>query len=211
MTRSKAETCRSVLLYRAKDMIEASMLIAMLEESGVRAWTVGGQGNIGLGDLPSDCLLVDVRVEEPDHARSIDLVKEFFERPREAADSDDRPWTCGSCGESIEGSFTACWSCGASRTEQQGELATTAAAVAPVKGSSPMNSRWSSWQVKALRTYLLYIGLSLMIVAPSALSELVSESMITALRLIGFTGLLIVGLRWALGLKDVPTDPDLRT
>lgn len=26
-------------------------------------------------------------------------------------------WTCGSCGEAMEGQFTDCWNCGASRPE----------------------------------------------------------------------------------------------
>ena len=68
----------SVLLYHAKDNIEASLLMAMLDASGVRAWRVGGQGSLALGELPADVLLVDIHVPKADHARAIGLVDQFF-------------------------------------------------------------------------------------------------------------------------------------
>ncbi len=114
-----SESAPNVLLYRAKDQIEASLLLSMLEHSGIRAWTAGGQAGLAFGELPADALLVGLRVFEADHARAHTLIEEYFKRP---AESDDQPvaWTCADCGETVEGSFSSCWSCGAQKTPENG-------------------------------------------------------------------------------------------
>jgi hypothetical protein len=106
----------SVLLYRARDQVEASLLVAMIEASGVRAWTVGGQASLAFGELGADAILVDVRVEQSNHARALELVDEYFasaKREREADPS--TPWTCEACGELVESAFSSCWKCEAAR------------------------------------------------------------------------------------------------
>lgn len=105
-------TTNSVLLYRARDQVEASLLVAMIEASGVRAWTVGGQAAIGFGELGADALLVDVRVEEANHARALELVDQYFTRTSKSAQAAPAPpWTCTGCGEQVESTFSNCWKC----------------------------------------------------------------------------------------------------
>ncbi len=106
---------KSVLLYRAPNQLEATLIEAMLNESGVRAWTAGGQASIGFGELGADALLVDIRVPEADHAEGIRLIEQFYS-DRKARLPKDEPtdlehWNCPKCGQNIEPTFSACWSC----------------------------------------------------------------------------------------------------
>ena len=132
----------SVLLYRARDFIEASLLVAMLEEEGVPAWTGGGQAAVGFGELGADALLVDVRVSREDHARARELVEEFF-IPRRAGSSR----TCEACGAGVVGDMSRCWSCGA-QLEPAGE------SQGVLEDDLHAEERWSSWRVSALRAWL---------------------------------------------------------
>lgn len=51
----------------------------------------------------------DDRVEE-----AVSVIQESVES--EGAE-EGRPWTCSSCGETIEAQFDLCWNCGANRPE----------------------------------------------------------------------------------------------
>ncbi|MBL4771991.1 MAG: hypothetical protein JKY61_12835 [Planctomycetes bacterium] len=110
---------KSVLLYRAPNQLEATLIEAMLNESGVQAWTVGGQASIGFGELGADALLIDIRIPEALHAEGIRLIDQFFADRKagmskpEANDSEN--WNCTQCGEDVEPAFSTCWSCEAPR------------------------------------------------------------------------------------------------
>lgn len=116
----KNESGKSVLLYRAADQLEATLLEAMLNESGVRAWTVGGQSSIGFGELGADALIVDVRVPEERHAEGIQLIEEFFAARsaavREEKGSPPSTWICDKCDQEVATNFTSCWNCESPRT-----------------------------------------------------------------------------------------------
>jgi hypothetical protein len=145
----------SVLLYRARDFIEASLLVAMLEEEGIPAWTGGGQAAVGFGELGADALLVDVRIPREEHARALGLVEEFF-APRRTGSSH----TCPACGAAAVGDMTRCWSCGA-----QLEGATTPPALEA--DDLDVETRWFGWRVVALRAWLvLPLLLLLLLVIP---------------------------------------------
>ncbi|MCB9916721.1 MAG: hypothetical protein H6828_16490 [Planctomycetes bacterium] len=103
----------TALLYRARDVVEATLLVAHLEADGIPAWTVGSGACFAFGDAPADTLLVDVRVPREHHARAIELVHAYF-----ADGEDGTPWTCAACGEAVEGGFVSCWSCGAERSAE---------------------------------------------------------------------------------------------
>ena len=79
MSKNEAEM---VLLYRAADSMEASMLEGVLEEHGVPVKHVGGQGALAFGELGAGALLVDLYVPRTFQAQSIDLVNRYFEEAR---------------------------------------------------------------------------------------------------------------------------------
>lgn len=145
----------SVLLYRARDTIEASLLIAMLEEEGVPAWRVGGGASLAFGDLGADAFLVDVHVWRPDVARAHALVTAWFERAREEREvRDEPPWNCAACGEEVDAEFDVCWCCGAAHG------AAVAAPAPPLASDAPpldTQRRWSSFPVRATRGYLALV------------------------------------------------------
>jgi len=109
----------SVLLYRAMDPIEGALLEAMLDESGVPAMIVGGGWSAAFGDLPADSLLVDIRINEADHAKGIELVHQYFRtHPGEHGEGGPETRACEKCGEPVLKTFTTCWKCG---TDQPAE------------------------------------------------------------------------------------------
>jgi hypothetical protein len=109
------DNIKSILLYRAADQLEATLLEVMLNESGVRAWTAGGQASSGFGELGADSLIVDIRVPEEKHAEGILLIKEYFaQKGTEGLSADGTEptiWTCTKCGQTVGPTFTACWNC----------------------------------------------------------------------------------------------------
>ena len=76
---------RFVLLLRAANGVDAAILAAQLEEEGVPVQTVGGMAAVGLGELPTDALLVEVWIPE---SRLEDGRRVFaeFERRRRGGD-----------------------------------------------------------------------------------------------------------------------------
>lgn len=62
----------------------------------------------GAGVMPD--LWPELRVFDADRARAIDLIEEFRTETVAAT-----PWTCPICGESVDGEYDACWSCGEAR------------------------------------------------------------------------------------------------
>ena len=66
------------------------------------------------GELPPTEVWPILCVEDDrDYDRAKQIVDEELKRLENAGDH----WVCQSCGERIEGQFTDCWKCGASRQE----------------------------------------------------------------------------------------------
>jgi hypothetical protein len=112
MARTKFVTIATFLTpemaYLARTRLDAEGIAAFLENEsavgmlGVLSNAVGG---------------VKLQVEQADVERAAEILEL-------ATDDDDGsgsnvvdvvPWTCGQCGEEVEGTFDVCWSCGASR------------------------------------------------------------------------------------------------
>lgn len=96
--------------------MQAHWLVSVLESHGITARVVGEmlfgtRGETGLG--PSN--LPEIHVEEADLPRAARLIDDAI-RGRAAGDEEKTPpWTCPLCSEEVEGQFSACWSCGATR------------------------------------------------------------------------------------------------
>ncbi len=108
-----------VKLHASRAVHELHMLRDLLEDAGIRAVVLGETLAQGRGELPmTPDTLPAVWVGEADADRALSLAREFEARtkPGAAAAGQAAPdWTCPACGESIEGQFTDCWNCGATR------------------------------------------------------------------------------------------------
>ena len=93
-----------VKVYTARDAVEAHFVRGLLEREGLAAEVLGDKLAIAIGELPplSAGTLPAVWVAE----ESTEPAKKIVAKA---------PWTCPSCGETIEPQFTDCWNCGAAR------------------------------------------------------------------------------------------------
>lgn len=99
-------------IYSSLNLVEVHHLKNLLQSAGIRC-VIRNEDLVRLaGEVPfPECslrLLVEREEDEPE-ARA--LLVEFLRPQRSGGEI----WRCASCGESIEGQFTACWKCGGSR------------------------------------------------------------------------------------------------
>jgi hypothetical protein len=105
-------------LYTARHIAEAHLLRGYLESQGVNA-IVRGEYLLGaMGELPGDLCKVCV-MDERDFARADALLREFLQGAA-AHGTTHAAWRCLQCDEQLEGQFTDCWNCGASRASPPG-------------------------------------------------------------------------------------------
>ncbi len=99
-------------VYTAKHPTEAHMIRGMLEADGIRAEVRGDQLYGAFGELP---VLPTVWILDDTLAAHADrLVIEFLNGAATRKFGHER-WVCTRCGETLEGQFTECWNCGATR------------------------------------------------------------------------------------------------
>ena len=71
----------------------------------------------GAGELPVNETWPEIWViDDADFDRARALVDAIVS----TAHASEPPWLCASCGEQMEGQFTDCWRCGASRPDSDG-------------------------------------------------------------------------------------------
>ena len=82
----------------------------LLETEGIRAVVKNEFLSSAMGDLPpAECQAELWVLLETDAERAEAVLKDAF------STKPGTPWKCPGCGESSEGQFTQCWSCGAYR------------------------------------------------------------------------------------------------
>jgi hypothetical protein len=97
--------------FKAWNLREAHLLQGYLEARGVPCRVVGGAHHSVRGELPIPDFQPQVQLEDGTQAAlAQELVDAYFRELREEPTGE--PWTCPSCGESIEAPFAACWKCG---------------------------------------------------------------------------------------------------
>jgi hypothetical protein len=103
-------------VYLAQDPAEANLLVDLLKAEGIEAVVQGEYLYAIRGLVPATFPTVWV-VDENEYDQARALALEFDCQQREGGDEEPlEPWTCPSCGETIEGQFDQCWRCGADRT-----------------------------------------------------------------------------------------------
>lgn len=99
-------------VYTAKHPTEAHLIKGMLEAAGIRAEVKGDQLYGAFGELP---VLPTVWILDDTLAAQAEQVVIDFLHGTAARKYGHERWNCRQCGEILEGQFTECWKCGASR------------------------------------------------------------------------------------------------
>ncbi len=100
-------------VHVAKHAPEAHLVKGFLESNGIAAVVRGEFLTSGWGELPVDVCgvwITDDAQYERAHALLVSFLKGDLARKYRG-----EAWTCPGCGERLEGQFTACWRCGATR------------------------------------------------------------------------------------------------
>lgn len=103
-----------IRIHTAKHPTEAHLIRGMLEAEGIRAIVRGDQLYGAYGELP---VLPTVWILDDTLAAQANLLVIEFLRGTAARKYGHQRWTCGQCGEILEGQFTDCWNCGSARTQ----------------------------------------------------------------------------------------------
>lgn len=98
-------------VYSADNTIDVGFLTAILEDNAISC-LVKNQNLAGaMGEIPPlECWPEIWVTRDEDYQRAMDIVRETVKTPSYLM----QDWSC-SCGELIEGQFSACWSCGSER------------------------------------------------------------------------------------------------
>ena len=99
-----------ICVYEAPDPVNAEIVKDYLLSWGLDVVIQGQFGWGGRGDLPANAYPQICVTRDSDATRARELVKQWErgEDPRPA-------WTCGDCGERLDGTFSDCWRCGAEK------------------------------------------------------------------------------------------------
>jgi hypothetical protein len=100
-------------VHVAKHAAEAHLVKGFLESHGIAAVVRGEFLTSGWGDLPADVCSVWI-TDGSQFGRANELLIAFLKGSL-ARLYGAEAWQCPRCGEKLEGQFTACWSCGATR------------------------------------------------------------------------------------------------
>lgn len=98
-------------LLSSLNLLEIHHLKNVLESEGIRCWIRNELLARLAGEIPfTECALELHLIREEDRPRA-EIVLAACRRPPPPGEQ----WTCVTCGEQLEGQFSACWKCGATR------------------------------------------------------------------------------------------------
>jgi hypothetical protein len=105
-------------IYSARHPADAQMLKDLLAAEGIDTLIRGGDlfGARGGAPLTPDTLPSVWVVKDEDFERAMTFVGRYARR-EPLHDWPAGKWRCWRCGEILEGQFTDCWKCGASRAK----------------------------------------------------------------------------------------------
>jgi hypothetical protein len=100
-------------IHAARHAVEAHLIRGYLHSHGIAAEVRGEYLTSGWGELPVDVCSVWI-VDEAQYDAAHALLTALLDRTRAGASNAER-WRCSTCGEELEGQFTACWACGTTK------------------------------------------------------------------------------------------------
>jgi hypothetical protein len=99
------------VVFSSLNLVELHHLKNLLESAGIRCRIERELLARLAGEIPFPECAARLVVDRPEDEAAAEEIVRDFGRPRRPG----APWTCAGCGERLEGQFTACWRCGASR------------------------------------------------------------------------------------------------
>lgn len=96
-------------VYSASSLPLVSLFRSILESYDINCWIKNEFLSAGVGELPPIECWPQLCVDDADYKEAQRIIDEAL------MENEMAEWQCTSCGEVIEGQFTACWSCGKSR------------------------------------------------------------------------------------------------
>jgi hypothetical protein len=103
-------------VYLAENPIEAHMVVDLLQAEGIEAVVQGEHLFAIRGAVPISYPTVWVLDDDDyERARALALDYDRGQYTMQGEGVSQEAWTCGQCGERIEGHFGQCWHCGAER------------------------------------------------------------------------------------------------
>ena len=103
-------------VYSAPNLSLVSIIQNILDQHGINCWIKNEFLSSGIGDLPPIECWPQLCVEDDDFSVAKRIVEAAL------VETAAPGWTCNVCGEEIEGQFTECWKCGASRPTGEDQL-----------------------------------------------------------------------------------------
>lgn len=103
-------------VYAAESLVQVMHVRNLLQSEGVLAQLRNERLGGAVGEIPFLEAWPELWVDELDFNRA----RELIETELHSRGGTLPAWTCGGCGEHVEGQFTECWQCGHARPEAAG-------------------------------------------------------------------------------------------
>ncbi len=98
-------------VFASQDRAAIAIVCGLLADEGIDTAIQNVNMSAVSGEVPFQLAMPEICVlRDEDEERALAIVERF--ECGEARDQESKPWQCSSCGEMIEGQFTACWKCG---------------------------------------------------------------------------------------------------
>lgn len=103
---------KAKLLYLAQNRVEADLIKLQLNQLNIRSFCIGGELQIGIGELPVDVMYSKVYVNHDDY----EIAKKFIDKYKSNISSKEyEAWICEFCESEVPNSFLTCWNCSNNR------------------------------------------------------------------------------------------------
>ena len=100
-------------IYSSQDRLMTGHMKNMLENEEIECVIKNEHLSSILGEIPPiECWTEVWIVDDSQYDRAVQIVEKALAHQEETPQSD---WICPQCSEELEGQFTECWNCGASR------------------------------------------------------------------------------------------------
>ena len=98
-----------IRVFSHPDPAIAALVAGELDAEGIDATVRGTSYGAAMGELPPVAAWAEVWIADADRLADAAALAR-----RAMADDavETAPWTCPSCGETVDGVFAACWACG---------------------------------------------------------------------------------------------------